>query len=228
MSSDIELVTDVVDNTFFVNETELSTNDVLDGVDLLLIEIHKTGEFERGADAIRSMHGAIRAAGWGSAKLIHGMKKEWLEQGRDDDRFLDYMQDMTPLKRIVIERYILAWQAVMDIAFPSAERLLIHPIKNGIALGAAMAQGYEPTDTQIEKLLSARNNQEFLGIIREVKGKEPRKGSLTIYLEKNGSLQAWQGNDTRFVGDLDISSKDPMIMKAVERIVTSSGIIKRS
>jgi hypothetical protein len=222
MSDDIEIVDDVVDAVFFVNETELSTDDVMRGVDMVLEEIRRTGEFERGTDAVRSMHGVIRAAGWASAKLIHGMKKEWLEQGRNEDRFLDYMQDMTPLKRLIIDRYLRAWDAQLHLP-----QLLTQPIKNGIALGAALAQGYELDDEQLEKLASAKSNQEFLGIIREVKGKEPRKGSLTIYLEKNGSLQAWQGDDTRFVGDLDISSKDPMIMKAVERIVTSSGIIKR-
>ena len=97
------------------------------------------------------------------------------------------------------------------------------------ALGAARSQGYEIEDW--DKLANASNNNEFLKVIREdVKQAPARKNSLMIFLEENGDLVGWYG-DTRFsIGYLNIQDveDEPMLMKAINRIVNSSGIIDRS
>lgn len=226
MTDDIEVMDDTVDTTFFVDNKRFTTEDVLEGVDNLLAEIKETGEFEAGTNALRSMSGIARVTGWASAKLLHGMMFEWTEQGHDPEKFTDYIKDMTFLKPLIVERYIMAWTAIQSIPQIS-EQLLAQPIKNGIALGSAIAQGYELTDEQLEELADAKSNQEFLSVIRDVKGKPARKSSLTIYLERDGTLKAWQSERGVFIGDLDVKSDDPMVKKAIERITISSGIIKK-
>lgn len=226
MTNDLEVIDTSVDTQFFVDGHRFTSNDVLSGVDTLLNQVRETGEFEPVADAIRSMSAIAQVTGWAAAKALHGASKIWAEQGHDPDRFSTYFRDNTHLSSLVIERYIRAWEAVTQLPQIS-EQLIAQPIKNGIALGALVEQGYEPTDKQIEKLSDASSNQEFLNIVREIKGKPAKKNSLTIFLESDGSLQAWQGGKHAFVGDLDITSDDSMVQKAVNRIVENSGIMRR-
>lgn len=226
MADELEVIDTTVDDTFFVDNHKFTTSDVMSGVDNLLAEVRETGEFETVANAIRSMSGIARVTGWASAKLLHGAFALWKEQGHDEEKFILYIRDTTYLKPLIIERYIAAWGAVTSIPMIT-DKLLAQPIKNGIALGSALEQGYEPSPEQLDKLGDAKSNQEFLSVIREVKGKPARKSSLTIYLEPDGSLQAWQGNKHAFVGDLDIKSDNPMVRKAVARIVNGAGVIQR-
>lgn len=227
MTDELEVIDTSVDNIFFVDNHKFTSADVMEGVDNLLEEIKTTGEFELGANALRSMSGIARVTGWASAKLCHGMMNLWVAQGHDADRFYDYIKDSTHLKQLIVERYISAWDAVVKLPEVYTEQLVAQPIKNGIALGAAMSQGYEPNDEQIKKLAEAKSNQEFLTTIREVKNKPAKKGSLTIYLEPDGTLKAWQNNKVEFIGDLDVKSERPMVVKAIERIVKSAGILRR-
>lgn len=227
MADELEVIDTSVDNIFFVDNHKFTSADVMEGVDNLLEEIKTTGEFELGANALRSMSGIARVTGWASAKLCHGMMNLWVAQGHDADRFYDYIKDSTHLKQLIVERYISAWDAINKLPDTYTDQLVAQPIKNGIALGAAMSQGYEPSDEQIRKLAEAKSNQEFLSTIREVKNKPAKKGSLTIYLEPDGTLKAWQNNKVEFVGDLDVKSERPMVVKAIERIVKSAGILRR-
>lgn len=227
MADELEVIDTSVDNIFFVDNHKFTSADVMDGIDNLLEEIKTTGEFELGANALRSMSGIARVTGWASAKLCHGMMNLWVAQGHDADRFYDYIKDSTHLKQLIVERYISAWDAISKLPDNYTDLLVAQPIKNGIALGAAMSQGYEPNDEQIRKLAEAKSNQEFLSTIREVKNKPAKKGSLTIYLEPDGTLKAWQNNKVEFVGDLDVKSERPMVVKAIERIVKSAGILRR-
>lgn len=227
MADELEVIDTSVDNIFFVDNHKFTSADVMEGVDNLLEEIKTTGEFELGANALRSMSGIARVTGWASAKLCHGMMNLWVAQGHDADRFYDYIKDSTHLKQLIVERYISAWDAISKLPDNYTDQLVAQPIKNGIALGAAMSQGYEPNDEQIKKLAEAKSNQEFLSIIREVKNKPAKRGSLTIYLEPDGTLKAWQNNKVEFIGDLDVKSERPMVVKAIERIVKSAGILRR-
>lgn len=227
MADELEVIDTTVDSTFFIDNHKFTSQDVMQGVDNLLEEIKNTGEFELGANALRSMSGIARVTGWASSKLCHGMLQQWIADGREEDKFYDYLRDFTHLKRLIIERYIAAWDAVTKLPVDYTDQIVAQPIKNGIALGAAIAQGYEPNKEQMKKLASAKSNQEFLSTIREVKNKPAKRGSLTIYLEPDGTLKAWQSNKVEFVGDLDIKSDSPMVKKAIERIVKSAGIIKR-
>jgi hypothetical protein len=73
-------------------------------------------------------------------------------------------------------------------------------------------------DTQCHRAISE--------IIRGIKGKAPRKSSMRIYMERDGTLNAWKGDAKMFVGYLDIASDFELVKKAIERIL-SIGILRK-
>lgn len=226
MADDIEIIDTALDKTAFVNNNTITTEEVFDGVDTVLDNIRETGDFEQLGHLVRSTSSLVRMVGWGTAKALHGGLAVWKELGNDEDDYVPHMRDITKLSDIVIERYIIAWEA-RNLLPQIADELVAQPIKNGIALGATLEQGYEPTEKQIEQLAGAKSNSEFLAVLREVKNKPARKSSLTIYLEPDGSLHGWKGGEHRFGGDLDIASDDPIVKAIVKRIVDGAGIIWR-
>jgi len=226
MIEELDMAGDTSDTTFFFDGNEKSIVEALEGVDGLLNTIAEQDDFDAGANALRSMYAAGRAIGHSMVKLCHGMYKLWKDSGRDAEQFWVWMQDSTPLQRITVERYINAWEGYLSL---NDERLLTRPIKDLVALGSAIAQGYEVDKKDVDRLIEATNNNAFLGELREIKGQEPRKSAMSLYLEPDGTINAWTKDGVVYVGYLNLpSSTDPsgVLDKAVERIVRSAGLIK--
>lgn len=227
MTEDIlDMSDETSDEEFFLNGNEKSIKEALESVEGLLQTIYENSDFDLGANALRSLYAAGRAIGYSTVKLCHGMYELWVWEGRDPEQFWGWMQDTTPLKRITVERYINAWKAYLKL---EDERLLTRPIKDMVALGSAISQGYDVEPEDIERLIETKNNAEFLGELREIKGMEARKSALTLYLEKDGTINAWTKDGVVHVGYLDLDTEpNPVLAKAVERIVRSAGLIKRT
>ena len=233
MADEIDIVdsNSVLDSNFYIDGNTHTITDYLDGVNEVLVNIHDTGDFEVGANTLRSMSNVGHAIGVSKAKLLHGMYELWSITGRDFDSFCQYVIDFGHLSsRVIISRYIGAWDAIIKAPIELSDLFLLHPMKNLNALGAALAQGYEPDHDTWEQLSDTHENNQFLKLIREdVKGAPPRKNSLTIYLEVNGDLIAWQDGKTKNIGYLDVGDVDAfdITAKGIERIVKGAGIIKR-
>jgi len=227
MIDDLDLSEETSDDTFFVNGENTTIVQALVDVDEILKKIDEGEEdYSFGADALRSMYAAGRAVAYATVKLCHGMFYMWRDSGRDTEQFWAWMQDVTPLKRITVERYIDAWDAYLQI---DDERLLTRPIKDMVALGSAISQGFEVEGDSLEKLMSSSNNAEFLNTIREIKGAEPRKNSITLYLETDGTINAWTKDGVVYVGYLDTKGaiNNDTLDKCITRITRSSGLIVR-
>jgi hypothetical protein len=227
MGDDIlDMSDETSDEEFFLNGNERSIKEALESVEGLLSTIYENSDFELGANALRSLYAAGRAIGYSTVKLCHGMHLLWIKEGRDPEQFWGWMQDTTPLKRITIERYIKAWDAYLELG---DSRLLTRPTKDLVALGSAMSQGYEVSQEDVEKLLETKSNGEFLGTIREIKGAEPRKNSITLYLETDGTINAWTKDGVVYVGYLDTKGaiNNDTLDKCITRITRSAGLIVR-
>jgi hypothetical protein len=129
---------------------------------------------------------------------------------------------------VVIERYINVWDKYEKELIPAAIRE--RPMKDQIAIAAAIEQGYDIPKQIWNELENASNNNDVLGIIRKLKGKPPRKSSLQIFEERDGSLVAWNGDGVRhLLGWLNSKEEedDAAIHKGLERIRKGSGLIRR-
>lgn len=234
MDSLVTLDTEIVDEMFYVNGNSHTLQDYLAGVDSVLNQIQDSGDFEIGANTIRSMSSIGHAIGISKAKLLHGMWNLWQDQmqAKTEDSFFEYVADFAGMNnRVVVQRYIQAWDAVLFAPKEHQQEMLAQPMKNLNALGSAIAQGFELSDDQWDKVASTSNNSEFLKVMQNVKGAAPRKSSLTIYLEKNGDLMAIMGNEIISIGYLDVNNLERdetgILRKSIERITKNTGIIRR-
>lgn len=218
-----------VDDVFFIENKAHSIFDYLDGIQNVVTEMQETGDFEVGANTLRSMSSIGHAIGLSKAKLLHDMMAIWQKSGRLEDDFYQYVIDFGKMSnKVVIGRYIDAWAAFLRTPADFVEKMIIHPMKDLNALGAALSQGYEPDQDDWSALASAGTNGEFLKIIRQVKGKPAKKNSIMIYLEPNGDLIAWCSDERIYVGNLITPLEGEVILeKAQQRILKGASIIRK-
>ncbi len=64
-------------------------------------------------------------------------------------------------------------------------------------------------------------------IVREdVRGEEIKKGSISLSIDRDGSIYVFSHNQRVFIGSLEIKNEDEMVQKALNRIIKNSGILQ--
>jgi len=183
-------------------------------------------------NAVRSVFIRAQLTGYTLAKYLYEIKANW-DKFEIEDSFEDIVYDYIGRGRTTIDRYISVWNLKVSgvIPYEYQDELFKTNIRDVIPIAKAVEQGYDFDYADWENLaiaVSEGNNNEVLRIVREdVKGKEPRKGSLQIYLESDGTLMAWKDDIGSFVGSLDIHSSDEVAQKAIDRIISGTGVLKR-
>jgi hypothetical protein len=213
-------------NAFFIDNKKVTLDDALKAVD----DILKSTDEEKVA-FIRSMLGMHKVSGIALAKFLHEWDKDW-DTDAHGQPFVDFIYNEVGLGRTTVVRYCNVWEMYSGKYVPDKfePKILARPVKDQIVISAAIAQGHEFNDTEWANLSNAVTNAEVRAIVQKAKSQPPRKSSLVIYLERDGSLTVWTGEGVRkHIGNLDLDEEaiDPIVKKAIHRIVSSSGIVRK-
>jgi hypothetical protein len=223
-----DLLVTTGDGFYYMDGEYHSLQEHLDGVDEVLDNIRTNKDFTYGFTALRSMTSMVQVVGITSAKLLHGMKQIW-DAAKIDADFFEYATQDFPLKEVTMRRYIAAWDATLQAPAELVDDLRTRPMKDLVALGSAIKQGFEIDDW--EELVEAGNSTEFAQIVREkVRQDAPRKNGMTTYLdEETGDLEVWADGRVFYLGHLDVVSAaaNPIIAKAINRIVDNANVVLR-
>lgn len=176
----------------------------------------------------RSLIKASKLAGLGLAELLFTMKSYWpaFETGEEfeDRAFVEF-----GLSKATIMRYIRDWEMLNsgDIPPQLENKIAEKNMKDINAIATTWASGYDIPEKAWEELADAPDNNAVLGILRDVKGIEPRVSSLVIRMERDGTLRGWMQGEGHFLGYLAVeeAKDDDTVKKAIERIISSSGIV---
>lgn len=177
----------------------------------------------------RQLYGVSKVSGLSLAKALYFTNINWTvyEVG---DEFENVIQEYTGLHPHTVDRYIHIWKMFEDEDVPLH---LVHDLQQRSTqelapVALTIKQGYEIEDEQWEEIAEATNRAEIATILREdVKHKPPRKSLLQIYMDRDGSLWAFKDNQRKFVGSLEINDDAEIVQKAVNRILTASGVIRQ-
>lgn len=215
----------MADTLALVDGKVFSNKDMLEAIENTLIQLNDTGNFNQAVKVLNTLDKIDNVTGKAKAYLLWGMS-EWSKINKPHENFFDTIESNSNTKSITAQRYVNVWQQIQDENIP--KKVQARPMRDLIPVANMLAQGYEPTKKQWDEIELASNSSEILDVIREVKGKKPRKSGLKIYLERDGSLNLWKNNQKKYVGFLDVKeASDPDIAKAIERIVSGAQIIRR-
>ena len=181
-------------------------------------------------DACRDLVAVARLSGIALAKALYKIKQNWHHYDIRED-FDDYVWEYVGLHKATVTRYVRIQKELFEsVALPSetVEQLQQKNIKDLVPIANAVEDGVEITDEQWEEILSAPDFYTVSRIIREdVRGNEPRRGSVVLMMDEIGTLWAFCNEQRFFVGSLECNDEDETVQKAISRICRGAGIIEK-
>ena len=167
-------------------------------------------------------------SGIGLAKLFHGLRENWYIYEIGDD-FDDVAYDHVGRSKATVDRYVRVWEMYEQNLIPEdlSDEIRQKNIKDQIPIASLLSQGYEPDEDEWQELADAPDHASVSAKVREIKGKEPRKSALLIFISSDGNLSAQQEGHVEFVGYLNIDDEGLIADKAIQRLLKSAGVLSR-
>jgi len=226
MSNDILMIATSLDQPILSGEEDTWA---LNKVDEVLQEALVKKDLDIALDAVVGLTKIAKASGIALSKLFYNIKKHWHEFEVEED-FVDVIFTATGYHRTTVDRHVAIWTMYEEKLIPDSfqEKIQSRNVRDQIPIAKALQQGHEISNEQWEKLADAPDTVSVSRILREdVKGKEPRKGSLQLYLNRDGTITAYLDDVDFYVGTLEISNETVAVKKAIERIINSSGMLQQ-
>lgn len=209
-----------------INDQTFTEKDVMQGIDNVLVNLNDTGDLTSATKVLTSLDLLSNISGKAKAYLLWGMNS-WYAQNVPGEDFGDYVESTTGTKRITVARYINVWKQIDDEQIPKAVQE--KPIRELVPIASLIEQGFIPTKKEWGKIELASNSSELGAVIREIKGKKPRKSSRQNQMERDGSIYTWKNDIRKYVGffDVETAKTDPDVAEAIEQIISGKPIIRK-
>jgi hypothetical protein len=218
--------TDVVNNEIMagldaVLPMERAQKDILEKIDSIIQKSVEDGDPDIAGNALKSLLGVSRIAGLALAKFLYTFKFQWKNFNRTET-FEAYVDDFVGRKPVTLKRYIRVWEMFVsgDIPREYSEKLKLHPIRSLVPMAALHAQGYDIPSEKWMKLSNAPDVATVNKICREIKGLPPKKNSLQIEMDTDGSIYAWSNNKRYYVGYFKVDDENEIVQKAIARLIS--------
>ncbi len=204
----------------------VSPSDELDVVDDIIKESIRQKDPEVAFRHGWGLLAGIQIRGWALAKLLYLVEQCWDTYKIGDD-FYDTVTGYLGKHKNTIKRYIEVWESREVIPPQLLSEFQQKAIRTHLPISSAIAQGYEIDDDTWQKLADAPDLNTITKIVREdVRGEELKKGSISLTIDRNGTIDVFSNNDRFFVGSLDIDCELEAVQKAINRIIKNSGILQ--
>jgi len=205
----------------------VDTEPMLEKIDEIVQESIERGDVYYALNFGKGLIEVAQVSGMGLAKLFYLLKENWDKFEIGDD-FESVAYSYVGRTKDTVDKYIRVWKMYEDSTVPLkyADDVLQKNIKDQIPIANMLAQGYEPDEKQWQQIVDAPDYTSVGAVVRDIKGKEPRKSALLIFIDDDGNLNAQQEGETQFVGYLNEEPGD-IAEKAIQRIIRAAGVMQR-
>jgi len=185
---------------------------------------------EIAAAGLSQLTGMERVAGLAKAKLLFRLQESWKKFDLPGEDFKDFLMERSAISRETIDRYILVWKIYESGSVPKAlvPKLMGRTMRDQIKI-AVIADRIPLKEKEWKAISNTVNEHELTELKHKLLNQAPRKSGITIRLRKNGDLEATDNRRKPFlIGYMKYQEKgsDPIIDKAIERIVRAAGILE--
>lgn len=209
-----------------IDLSKLTRESVLRGVDDVIVSLYQTGNIANAVAVLNAFEKFMDVSGIARAKMLWG-SKNWFTGTKQPGDFYEKFGITEKHQRTYADRLIRLWDCIDKDMVPKAIQKL--QVRDLLPITEALSQGYEIDASTWKQLEQALDTNEINEILREVKGKPVRKGSLSITMDEKGTLTAWYENQSYFVGYLNVTEEEDheVVAKAINRILERSGIKRK-
>lgn len=199
--------------------TELDLDETCRNIVTRLVETGDTTEIEQ---AITNLNGVEKFAAKAKSKLIYQWA-EWYKATNNLTDFPKWFVQKFGGEELTVQKHQAIGELLMSDDVPEEVKLLNS--KELVSVARAKQSGYDLTESWDEIAL-AGSESEINNVIRKVKGKEPRNGTLSLSLQPDGSITAWMGDSMVSLGWLNVVDRDDENTPEDKRKILEIGIAR--
>lgn len=201
----------------------------LDQIDTLADKAVQEEDITILVNAAKNMLGIARISGISLAKLLWKIEKNWNRFNMDsNDTCQDFLSAELGLSSITVSRYIKVWNLLSSQIIPKelVEKIESRPMRDLVSISSCVSQDFELTDDDWQKIANAPDSATINEELRRIKNVEPRSSALLLRLRRNGDITAYKDGAQFFVGYLSVDEENEVVLAAIDRIISGSGILK--
>lgn len=202
-------------------------------VDRVLGQIEATGNFDAGFEYINAIMDVGKGLDQEIGKLVIGMEKLWVPSEHEGEKFLDAAIRKTELSPDTVNRHMAINAFFLETEIPEHVLPIIKDAgqKSLIRIAKAVTK-HEFTTESWEKIAeSTMGGEKSVGLVlQKITKTEPRSNWLFITWDDRGVLTAHAKDKETGemvhveIGRLHKNNKNPIVQKAITRIVTNADI----
>lgn len=201
-----------------VDLSKLDRDTILRGVDEVVSSLYATGNIPFVVSVLNAFEKFQDISGFARAKLLWGAQ-DWFAQTQQTGDFYEKFGVTEKNERTYADRLIRLWDAIEKKQIPEpilSERM----VREIIPISEALSQGYVINDKTWKRLEQAVDVGEIGAILQKSKGKQPRKGAISLVIDSKGFITAWEDGQAHHVGSLNYAEMDtdPVVKKSILRI----------
>ena len=197
-------------------------------VDTLVEEAVKQGSIEPAVTYLVGLRKSLELSGKALARFLYKLGVNWeLFKESESEKFTNYIYSIIGFAPHTTERYVKVAYLLDTAPDKVKDKLENMSIGHLIPVANAVYQEYQITDENWDDITKAANDAGVREIVRDIKGEEPRKHGLRLWIDDNGSLWAFRGQDERyFFGSLEIKDESSVVQKAIKRVISKANIME--
>ena len=199
--------------------TETDLEDTCKGIVTRLIETGDTTEIEQ---AVTNFNGVEKLVARAKSKLIFQWS-QWFHVTNPDGSFAEWYTQKFGGEQLTVQKHQAIGELLLSDEVPDSVKQL--NTKELVSVARAKQSGYN-LDEHWEEIAHAGSEGEVNTIVRKVKGKPERQGTLSLSLQPDGSITGWMGNSMVSLGWLNLQDRDDENTPAEKRKILEIGIAR--
>ena len=199
--------------------TEFDLESTCQGIISRLNETSDTTEIEQ---AVTNLNGVEKFAARAKSKLIFAWS-EWFKKSDNSDVFAKWYVQKFGGEELTVQKHQAIGELLMSDDVPEEVKQM--NTKELVSVARAKQSGYDLSE-EWEAIAHAGSESEVNSLVRKVKGKEPRQGTLNIKVYHDGSIMGFMGDVTVNLGWLNYADLDNDKIGEDKKKVLDMGILR--
>lgn len=214
--------TDIAPVEVFIDGVSMTEIDLASMCEQLVDDMKRTGDTSPIENAIINLNGVQNMAARAKSKLIYEWSAYWLGLNPGGD-FAEMYTQTHGGDKLSVQKHQAIGGLLVSTEVPDNVKQL--PNKELLSAARALQSGYD-LDEHWDEIAHAGSEQEVNEIVRKVKGKPERTGTLSISLQRDGSITGWMGDTMVSLGWLNVADRDDDDTPEDKRKVLEMGIAR--
>lgn len=196
--------TTIAPSEVFMDGTSITEVDLESTCNDIIQRLNETSDTSEIEQAVTNLNGVEKFAARAKSKLIFAWS-QWYKKTNNLTDFPAWFVQKFGGEELTVQKHQAIGELLSSDEVPDSVKQL--NTKELVSVARAKQSGYDLTESW-DEIAHAGSEQEVNNIVRKVKGKPERQGTLSLSLQPDGSITAWMGDTMVSAGWLNLADRD--------------------